>query len=300
MLARVVVAAAGAGVPVAIVAALAARSRQRSSFPGARLTVGADAASAAVWAGVLAAVGAGAGAAMEGARGRTSADVLRGGVAAYLWALGLLVIGVLVVATLEPQATRAYVDGLEASDRPGPPSSARTSSRSRPRARCCSCPASGSCIDLVAAGSVAARLCPWTLEATRYRRGCDPSPPVRLARALADGLGPGCGSAVGGVPRWASGGCISGAAIRGRARGRVGRRLRGDRDARGGVRLTRIVVPSLAGWLRLEISVWSWRTAGLLCLWGVIGGAIGGWLAGRAYEAPGPRDRPRRRSPRSP
>jgi hypothetical protein len=49
-----------------------------------------------------------------------------------------------------------------------------------------------------------------------------------------------------------------------------------------------IVVPSLTGWLPVEIIVWSWRSAGLLCLWGVIGGAIGGWVAGRAYEAPGP------------
>ncbi len=170
------------------------------SFPGARLTVGADAASAAVWAGVLAGVGAGAGAAIEAARGRTSADVLRGGVAAYLWALGLLVIGVLVVATLEPQATRVYVDGLRGFGPAGAalfgahlaraPGPERVAARAGVRlvrgpGRWPAPPPPDLPVD--ARGDPIAR------------RG-DPPPPVRLARALADALGPGRGSAVGGVP----------------------------------------------------------------------------------------------------
>jgi hypothetical protein len=48
----------------------------------------------------------------------------------------------------------------------------------------------------------------------------------------------------------------------------------------------RIVAPSIAGWLRLEVVPWSLRAAGLVGLSGVVGGAIGGWLGGRGYEEP--------------
>ncbi len=292
VLARVVVASAGAGVPVGIVAALAAGLASLpllGSFPGAQLTVGADAASAALWAGVLAGVGAGAGAAMEGARGRVTADVLRGGVAAYLWALGLLVIGVLVIATLEPQATRAYVDGLRGF---GPAGAALFGGHllALPaQSALLLVPASGSCIDLVAAGSVAARLCPWTLEATRSAVGAIlplPSGSVELSPTLwILAAAPPLAAFLGGHRAGASQEPRS-AIVRGAGSGVVFGAI-----AMLGAAFAspRIVVPSLAGWLPVEISVWSWRTAGLLCLWGVIGGAIGGWVAGRAYEAPGPR-----------
>ena len=42
---------------------------------------------------------------------RALAAALRGGMAAYGWALGLLAVGVLVVGTLEPTVTRAYLEG---------------------------------------------------------------------------------------------------------------------------------------------------------------------------------------------
>ncbi|HYJ61014.1 MAG TPA: hypothetical protein VE032_06065 [Actinomycetota bacterium] len=291
VLARVVVAAAGAGVPVGVVAGLAAGLASipfLGPFPGARLTVGADAASAAIWAGVLAGVGAGVGAAIEGGRGRMSADVLRGGVTAYLWALGLLVIGVLVVATLEPQATRAYVDGLRGF---GPGGAALFGAHllALPaQSALLLVPAAGSCVDLVVAGSAAARSCPWTLEALRSPVGAIlplPSGSLELSPTLwVLAAAPPLAAFLGGHRAGASQEPRS-AIVRGAGSGVVF----GAIAMLGAAFATpRIVVPSLAGWLPLEISVWSWRTAGLLCLWGVIGGALGGWVAGRAYEPPGP------------
>jgi hypothetical protein len=291
-LACVLVAAAGAGVSVGIAAALVAGLASLpllGSFPAAQLTVGAYAASAALWAGVLASVGAGAGAAIEGARGRISADVLRGGVTAYLWALGLLVIGVLVVATLEPQATRAYVDGLRGF---GPAGAALFGAHvlALPaQSAVLLLPASGSCVDLVVAGSAAARLCPWTLEALRPPAGAIlplPSSSLELSPTLwILAAAPPLAAFFGGHRAGASREPRS-AIVRGAGSGVVfgAIAMLGAVFASPG-----IVVPSLAGWLPVEISVWSWRSAGLLCLWGVVGGAIGGWVAGRAYDAPGPR-----------
>jgi len=46
----------------------------------------------------------------------------------------------------------------------------------------------------------------------------------------------------------------------------------------------RVAVPFFTGWLRLEVHTWSLRGAALLCIWGVVGGAVGGRFARRVYD----------------
>ncbi len=162
-MARAAVAAAGAGLSVALVAALAAKFAT-VSFPGPDVTVEVDVASAAVWAGLLAAAATAMGAYLEGAPGRASAAVLRGGVAAYLWALGLLVVGFLVIATLEPMVTRRYVDGLGAFGSVGPAVFGAHILALPAQSALLLMPASGACVDLVASGATAVRICPWILD----------------------------------------------------------------------------------------------------------------------------------------
>jgi hypothetical protein len=48
-----------------------------------------------------------------------------------------------------------------------------------------------------------------------------------------------------------------------------------------------VAVPLFVDRLRLEIIPWSFRAVGLVCLWGVLGGAMGGRFARRVYEEPG-------------
>ena len=132
-------AAAGAGVPVALLAGLVREPRDPRVPHHRAPACMSMCSSAALWAGVLAAAGAGTGAYLEAARGAVVRRGARGGLTAYGWALGLLAVGVFVLATLEPSLTRAYVDGVTG---PGGSRSGarrfRTSSRSRRRAPCCS------------------------------------------------------------------------------------------------------------------------------------------------------------------
>ena len=283
-LARAAVAAVGAGLVAGFAAALAARLAA-FSFPGVQLTVAADAASAAIWSGGLAGVAAGAGAGLAGAHGRLGADVLRGGVTAYLWTLGLLVVGVLVVATLEPDATRVYVDGLRGF---GPAGAAWFGAHvlSLPtQSALLLVPASGSCLDVIAAGSTAAHLCPWSLDAiSPLAKAVLPSDPLELSPASWILLAvPAISATLGG---WRAG--VKQAPVAAIGRG-VGSGIAFATLAMLGVLFAsvRIVVPSLAGWLTLEIGGWSWGAAGVLCVWGVAGGALGGWLARRRCEDPG-------------
>jgi hypothetical protein len=284
VLARAAVGAAGAAVPVGIVAALTA-DLVSLSFPGLRLTVAVDPGTAAIWAGVLAAVAAGTGAALEAAHGRLAADVIRGGVTAYVSALALMIVGVLVIATLEPNATRAYVDGLRAL---GPAGAAWFGVHvvSLPtQSALLLVPASGACVDVVAVGSTAARLCPWNLDAIgSLGPALLPADPLELSSSCWILLA---------VPPISAflGGSRSGARqarVRAITRG-LGSGIAFALLAMAGAMFAspRIVVPSLAGWLPLEVDVSSWTAIGLLCVWGVLGGAIGGWAAGRTYDEPG-------------
>jgi hypothetical protein len=283
-LARAVVAAAGAALPVVVAAALAA-NLVTLSFPRLHLTLAADAASAAIWAGVLAAVAAGTGAALEGGRGRPATDAIRGGVTAYLTALTLLIVAVLVVATVEPNMTRAYVDGLRGL---GPAGAAWFGAHvvSLPaQSALLLVPASGSCLDVIAAGSTAARLCPWNLDATGSLAGALlPSDPLALApSAWILIAAPPISAFLGGL-RAGAGWAPADAIWRGVGSGLVFALL-----AMLGAMFAspQIAVPSLAGWVPLEIRAWSWTSAAVLGVWGIVGGTMGAWVAGRTYEEPG-------------
>jgi hypothetical protein len=283
-LARAALAAAGAGVPVAAVAALAA-TLVTLSFPDLRLTVEVDAASAALWSGVLAAAAAATGAYLESAAGQTSAAVIRGGVASSLWALGLLALGVVVLATLEPGVTRSYVDGLRGL---GPVGAAWFGAHllALPaQSALLLVPAAGSCLDLLTSGATAVRLCPWELRAISPLAEAALSPdPTSLSpscwlllavppiAAFLGGRRAGAGqTALPGLRRGALAGVVFAAL------GLVGAMFAAPR----------IVAPTLLGWLRLTLDPLWLRTAGMLFLWGVVGGAIGGRFPGRRpYEEP--------------
>ena len=283
-LARTAVSAAGAGVSVAFVAALAARWATLS-FPGSDVTVEVDVASAAVWAGVLAASAAAVGAYLAAAAGRASAGVIRGGVASALWALGLLVVGFLVIATVEPDVTRRYVDGLGVFGPVGPALFGVHLLALPAQSALLLIPASGSCVDLLASGATALRICPWSL---------DPAGPLAGAFFSRDAvsLSPWFWALIA-IPSLAAflGGRIAGAgvpAVRGAVRGAVAGIVFAALGMLGAAfAAPRVAVPFFTGWLRLEIQPWSLRGAGLLCVWGVLGGAIGGRFARRVYEEPG-------------
>jgi hypothetical protein len=284
VLARALIAAAGAAVPVGIVAAFVA-DLVSLSFPGLGVTVAVDPASAAVWSGMIAAVAAATGAVVEGAPGRFGVDVVRGGVTAYLSALALLVVAVLVVATLEPNATRAYVDALRSLGPAGAAWFGVHVLSLATQSALLLMPASGSCIDVVAAGSVAARLCPWNLDAiSALGKAVVPADPLQLSPACWIMLAvPPISAFLGGRRAGARQAPIH-AIGRGVGSGIVFALLAvlGAMFA-----APRIVVPSLEGWLPLEFEVWSWAAVGLLSVWGVLAGAIGGLTAGRTYEDPG-------------
>lgn len=280
-LARAAVAAAGAGLPVALVAALAARFAS-ASFPGTGVTVEVDVASAALWAGLLAAAATAMGTYLEGATGRASAAVLRGGVAAYLWALGLLVVGFVVIATLEPTVTRRYVDGLGALGSVGPAVFGAHVLALPAQSALLLMPASGSCVDLLASGATALRICPWSLDPAGPLAGAFLSrDPVSLspwfwALIVIPPLGAFFGGRIAGVgvpaARGVARGALAGVVFA--ALGMLGAAFAAPR----------VAVPFFTGWLRLEVHTWSLRGAALLCIWGVVGGAVGGRFARRVYD----------------
>jgi hypothetical protein len=145
-------------------------------------------------------------------------------------------------------------------------------------------PASGSCLDLAASGATAFRLCPWQIHPVSPLAGAilftgplplspafwilsmiAPAAAFLGGRRAGAGRGPGPGVACGAV----AGGVFAALGVLGAA-----------------FAAPRILAPSVVGWLRLTIETWSLGAAGLLCLWGVVGGAAGGWLAGRRYAEP--------------
>lgn len=276
-------AAAGAAVPVAVLAAACA-TLVTLSFPALGLRIVVDTAGVALWAGILAAAGAGAGAYLEAARGRPSAAALRGGVTAYGWALGLLALGILVVATLEPTVTRAYLDGV-AGLGPGGGLLFGAHVLAMPaQSALLLAPASGSCLEIVGEGSIF-RLCPWRLVGMGPAGGTFLRAPLPLAPSLwLLSATPGVAAMLGGRS------AVVSTPV-------TGRRAAGLGAAAGVVFASLVVV---VGWFaalrfssvllpgRLVLVHPAWvRTALAALAWGVAGGVLGAWLAGRAYEEPG-------------
>ena len=276
-------AAAGGAVPVAVLAAACA-TLVTLSFPALGLRIVVDTTGVALWAGILAAAGAGAGAYLEAARGRPSAAALRGGVTAYGWALGLLALDILVVATLEPTVTRAYVDGV-AGLGPGGGLLFGAHVLAMPaQSALLLAPASGSCLEIVGEGSIF-RLCPWRLV------GLEPAGGTFLPTSLPLAPSLWLFSAMPGVAAMLGG---RSAAVSTRV---TGRRAAGLGVATGAVFASLVVVVGWFAALRFSSVllpgrlVWvhpAWaRTALAALAWGMAGGALGAWLAGRAYEEPG-------------
>ena len=272
-------AAAGAAVPAAVLGAICA-SLVMLSFPLFDLRLRVDIASAAVWAAILAAAGAGTGAYLERASRRRVASVFRGGLIAYGWALALLALGVLVVATLEPTVTRKYVDGLTGLGAGGGVLFGSHVLAIPAQSALLLAPASGSCLEIIGEGSVV-ELCAWRLA------GSGPVGAIFLPEPLA--LSP---------LLWMLSAVPIIAAILGGWRAGAGMTLGGRAVGVGAA--SGLVFASLAilgSWLvapqfrtpaRLVSMHPGWaRTVSAVVIWGLVGGAIGGWLAGRAYDAPG-------------
>jgi hypothetical protein len=282
-LATAALAAAGAAVPVALLSAACA-TLVTLSFPAFGLLVEVDAAGASLWAGTLAAAGAGAGAYLEAARDRPSAAVLRGGLTAYGWALGLLAVGVFAVATLEPTVTRGYVDTM-AGLGPGGGLLFGAHLLALPaQSALLLAPASGSCLEIVGEGSVF-QLCPWRLVgsgpagSTFLPEALQLSPSLWLLSAM-----PGIAAMLGGR-RAAGAAAVTGgrAAGLGAAAGLVFASLVVVGGWFVALRFSSVLVPGRLVWVH---PAWV-RTALAAMLWGVAGGALGAWLVGRGYEEPG-------------
>jgi hypothetical protein len=267
---------AGVAIPVAVLAVLAA-SVVSLRFPGIGLWVSVDAAGAVTWGFVLAAVAAATGAFLASTRGRALAAPLRGGLVAYGWALLLLGIGVLILAALEPRATRAYVDLLEATGSLAPAAFGSHLLLIPAQSALLLGPAAGTCVDVVV-GSPAVRLCAWTLEAVSRRGEIAVREPITLSFWLW------LLSAVPVLAAFLGGGW---AAI-----GAAGRRAVALGAGAGAVFA---VVALVGAWFALpdlfdptptHVSFVTLRptwvpTALALLGWGVVGGAMGGWVEGR-------------------
>jgi hypothetical protein len=273
-------AAVGAAVPAAVLGAICA-SLVTLSFPLFDLRLRVDIESAALWAAILAAAGAGTGAYLERASRRRLASVFRGGLIAYGWALALLAVGVLVVATLEPTVTRRYVDGLTGLGAGGGVLFGYQLLAIPAQSALLLAPASGSCLEILGEGSVL-ELCPWRLA------GSGPVGALFLPEPLA--LSP---------LLWMLSAVPLIAAILGGWRAGAGMTIAGGRAVGVGA-ASGLVFASLAilgSWLvapqfrTLTRLVWvhpgSALTASAVVIWGLVGGAIGGWLAARAYDDPG-------------
>jgi hypothetical protein len=276
-------AATGAAAPVAILSAACA-TLVTLSLPALGLRMEVDAAGAAVWAGALAAAATGAGAYLEAARGRMSSTAIRGGLTAYGWALGLLAVGVLVVATLEPTVTRGYIDGLTGLGTGGGLLLGAHVLAIPAQSALLLAPASGSCLEIIGEGSFF-ELCPWRLAGSGPVGGTFLPEPLRLAPSL-----------------WLLSVMPLIAAMLGGRRAAAAAAVTGARAAGLGV-AAGLVFASLvevAGWfVALRVSsvlvpgryvtvhpAWM-RTAATALIWGAAGGALGAWLAGRGYEEPG-------------
>ena len=281
-LAAIALAAAGAAMAVAIPAAVLA-PLVSVSLGGLGVTISVDVGSAAVWGGALAAAGAATGALFELRPDAAPARVLRGAIAGVGSALGVLVIVVLVVATLEPAVTRAYVDGLRGMGGGGGALFGAHVVALPAQSALLLAPAAGSCVDVVA-DDPALRLCPWNL-----------TPTGTLGAAVLGGRVP--------LSPWfwlANVVPLSVSALAGAvgARGLRGRRalLLGVAAGLAGAALAvtaawfvapRWFVPAPVPLPPIEVSARLLPMGFAWLSWGATGGAIGGWVVGRRYEAPG-------------
>jgi hypothetical protein len=162
-LAASALAAIGAGVPVGALAALAA-TVARLSFPRFALRLEADPGSAALWGFAIAASASAVGAYLRAARDSHPAGALRAGLLAYVSALGLCAVAVVVIAALEPDATGAYVRALHGLGAGGAAVFAGHLLLLPAQSALLLVPASGACLDLEHLGRAFARMCPWSIE----------------------------------------------------------------------------------------------------------------------------------------
>ncbi|MGI8617140.1 MAG: hypothetical protein ACR2L4_10240 [Actinomycetota bacterium] len=273
--------AAGAAIPVAILAAMCS-SLVTLLFPTLGLRLRVDVLSAAIWAGALAAAGAGTGAYLESAGGRAGAAVLRGGLAAYAWALGLLTLCVFVLATLEPTITRAYVDEVAGLGAPGGALLAFHLLAFPAQSALLLAPASGSCLEIVGDGPMF-DLCPWRLVSSGRAGDAFLPGPLALSPsfwllsvvpAIAAMLGGGRAVAEAVAGGWGAIGIGVGAGSAFAFLAILGAWIVGPV-------LTAIVMPA-------QISVHpAWTSTAITALiWGVGGGAFGAWLVARRYVEP--------------
>jgi hypothetical protein len=270
------VAAAGAAISAGALAALAAVPVSLS-FPRAGLGVHVDVASASLGAGSLAAVAAAAGVFLHDARGRIPAAAVRGGLVASAWAIALLVFGAVVVSALEPDATRAYVDGLGRLGAGGGVLFGIHVMALPAQSALLLVPASGSCLQLVGDGPVL-DLCPWRLV---------PSGPAAAFLSHAVTLSPWLWAMNGAPPIAAALGGVAAAREARSGRGVVVGALAGAVFALLAVGGAWFASPRIDGALPLlggpGLAIGTDPVAlGATCLlWGLAGGAVGGWLEGR-------------------
>jgi hypothetical protein len=274
-------AAAGAGVPVAILSA-AASSLVTLFFPSLGLRLRVDVPTAALWAGILAAAGAGTGAYLEAATGRAWPAALRGGLAAYGWALGLLAVGVFVLATLEPTVTRAYVDGAAGPGGGGGVLFGYHLLAFPAQSALLLVPASGSCLRVIGEGPMF-DLCPWRLVASGPAGELFLPKPLPLSPWLwLLSVVPFIAAMLGGRRAVIDADTGAGATGLGVGAGLIFALLGTAGAWFAAPQLAPILVPVP------QVSVHpEWvRTAVAALVWGAAGGAAGGWLAGQGYEEP--------------
>jgi len=274
-------AAAGTGITVALLAGICA-SLVTLSFPTLGLRLRIDVPSAALWAGVLASAGAGTGAYLEVAGGRAAVAVLRGGLTAYGWALGLLAMGVFAIATLEPTLTRAYVDGMTGFGAPGSALLGFHVLAFPAQSALLLAPASGSCLEVIGDGPML-DLCPWHLVASGPAgEGFLPEPLALTPWFWLLSAVPLVAATLGGSRAVTGAGAVGRRAlVLGVAAGVTFASLTVIGAWFAAPRLSPIVVP-------IQISVqhaWE-RTAVTALIWGAVGGALGAWLAARRYGEP--------------
>lgn len=286
-LATAVLAAAGVAVPVAILA-VAWSPLVDLSFPGLGLRLQVDAASAALWGAILAAAGAAAGAYLEAARGRGSAAAIRGGLTAYGWALGLLAVGVVVVATLEPTVTRRYVDGVTGLGAGGGLLFGYHLLAFPAQSALLLAPSSGSCVEVLGEASTY-RVCPWRLTASGPAGGVFVPDPIPLSPWFWSlGVVPFVAAIVGGRR------AVTGITEAGRSIGLgaavgslfavlavVGAWFVAPRWF-----TTPVVSPNLIPFSLVTFRLDWGRTMIAALVWGIFGGGLGAWLATRGYAEP--------------
>jgi len=275
-------AAAGAGVPVAILSAVSS-TLVNLFFPELGLRLRVDPSSAALWGGLLAAAGSGTGAYLEEARDRASAAAIRGGLTAYTWALGFLAVGVFVIATLEPSVTREYVDGVTGLGAGGGVLFGYHLLALPAQSALLLAPASGSCLEFIGEGPMF-DLCPWRLVAT------GPAGEGFLPQALA--LSPWF---------WLLSAVPVVAAMLGGRRAVTASTVARERAVGLGAAAGLIfaLLALVGGWFAAtqlfpfiipvpSVSVHpEWvRMATTALGWGVLGGGLGAWLAARRYAEP--------------